>query len=174
MLKYKIYIVVIFIVSILNANEIQDIRKNYSFIQKNLKNFIEIQENNIIDSNLSEISYEAKNHLLMLTSMNKFYDKNKIRKINILLEYWTYKGKSEYFYIDNKLFFVYKIRHYFLRLKDGSLNRDKYITQEHRYYFSNQKMIKYLFNKEVIKKGTQCFKEEESEVLHDSKIYKEF
>jgi hypothetical protein len=174
MLKYKVYIVIIFIASILSANEIQEIRKNYSFIQNNLENFIEIEEENIVDSNLSEMVFEAKNHLLLIASMNRFYYKNKIKKINILLESWTYKGKSEYFYINNKLFFVYKVRKHFLRLKDGTLNRNKYITQEHRYYFNNNKMVKYLVNKEKIKKGIQYFKEEESEILHDAKIYKNF
>lgn len=170
MLKYKIFFL-IFLISIISANVISEIRTNYTYIENNLKNFLEVRNNKVFDTNLSDDSKEAYNYLLYVNEMNKYYEDKKLRKINIKLESWKYKGQSDYFYKNNNLFFVYKIRKYFLRLKNGDLDRNQYTINEYRYYFNKGKMIKLLIDVEEISKNTDYFKEQEKEILHDSDLY---
>jgi len=150
MLKYKIFFL-IFLISIISANVISEIRTNYTYIQNNLKNFLEVRNNKVFDTNLSDDSKEAYNYLLYVNEMNKYYEDKKLRKINIKLESWKYKGQSDYFYKNNNLFFVYKIRKYFLRLKNGDLDRNQYTINEYRYYFNKGKMIKLLIERKFLK-----------------------
>jgi len=190
MLKYKKYLFLFIIVPLLllsckniNAesmelNPISNIKKNYTYIEKNLYKFTQLKYKDIglyknIDKTYSIEAEELTQ--VALINMFKYYQKNLIQKIVLNFDTPLINATSNYYYKDNKLFFVHKIIYEFKEFKySNNFDKKEYSKYEHRFYFHKNKMIKWIKNKQEVNPASKEWQEQANKITHDSNVYLHF
>lgn len=131
-----------------NDDIINIIREKYVKINSQIKNY----------SKKKILLYDEATEGSELTA---YYDDKELKKIMKWSYGETEKEFTEYYYADNKFFFVYSKR-YIYELKQDENNiypdREKIATiEENRWYFSNQKLIRWICGKTFMEKNSNDF-----------------
>ncbi|MDF2188375.1 hypothetical protein [Paraflavitalea sp. CAU 1676] len=134
-----------------------NIRKNYTNINSKL-------------TGLKIVKDEIEGESTEGGSIEKFYDGDSLRKAIVI--YYGELGKAilEYYFVrDAELFFVYERReNYDKPISAGKINIAK--TEESRYYFNNQQLIRWLTEKVIV--NASQYQAKQVEILEDLKRIK--
>ncbi len=142
--------------TVLSTEEIiKNIRTEYSKINKNINTYKKIEkENNWESTEWGNITY--------------YYDKYNLPKKIIAKYFWEmWDNTYEFYYKDWKVFFVFQFeKKYSTPIYYKWFDENDFIITENRYYFHNNKMIKWLDNsKKNINLNTNEAKNTEKEIL---------
>jgi hypothetical protein len=147
------------------ADDIADIRKHYNYINKNMGQFTKIECSDIANSLEKTESINEASDIFWLGAIDMIvYEYEKYKKIVVSISARYTNVISEYYYYKNMLFFLFS-----QRIED---NKTKY---ENRYYFENNKLIKWLdVNKNIVERVQEPFSLYdlvETRTIEDSQIY---
>jgi hypothetical protein len=182
MLSFKKYLLSasllcsIYFPSVIQADLFQDIRAKYAYTNENINSFTTKEYFNVFlsdDINESNFSYEAKNIFQLALSNITVSSNNEYTKIILTFDSRGEDQISEYYYFKGNIYFVYKVITEYSKNKDEDnfLESNKKILQN-RYYFDNQKMIRWINNdKHQVDSTSKQYKESAKQILHDSKVY---
>ena len=147
------------LIMILNANSIKtidDIRANFSESRKNIDSM------NRSKVELNELSTEGAEATI--------YKQNKeIKLIEVKAYMEMGNAKDEYYFKDGKLFFVYtKEENYNAPPTTKFFDESKIEISENRYYFIDNKLVKWLKDKKIVPKSSKDYIKTQNQILEFS------
>ncbi|NQU51124.1 MAG: hypothetical protein HQ522_01150 [Bacteroidetes bacterium] len=157
-------------------SSIKQIRYEFDLINNSLDSYTKVQNNDVgllKDTNPATFPFESEEIFrLAIVNMTRFYDQNGIRKAIV-----TFFGDrqdliSEYYYKNDSLFFVFKTKIDYKSPKwSDNFNKNEKDLIENRYYFSANKLIKWINKDHELVKLNSIHLETEKQIISDSKQY---
>ncbi len=162
-----------------NIQKIDKIRKWYNEVNTNIDKYKKISNDDINvykDLNEKKYSFEGSEiYRLAIVNMVRFYSNGKLVKAIVEFGGDREELTSEYYFIEEELVFVFKksIR-YEMPKWDKKFDSKKRSVLEDRFYFSNNKLIKWIdADKKIRNISDTESKIKENQILSDSNLYKE-
>ncbi len=161
-----------------DSEEIKIIRERFNNINTSISNFTKKENKDISiskDTNPDNYAFESENiYRLAVTNVNRFYEDATLKKAIVKFEGSQEDLISEYYYWNDKIFFVFKTKINYSKAKwSDHFNESDAKKIESRFYFQNNKLIKWLdHQKAQIDLNSAETKKKEQEILSDSQLYK--
>jgi len=164
-LFFSLFILLIFTCIMYANDSINDIRKEYSIIRESMHSFLK--------DSIETLEYSADGGIIIY-----YIDKNnKLRLIECKLYGETGKSFSEYYIKNDSLFFVLKQRYnynspYYMTTQKyidmgfELFDPNKTTLHEHRYYFTKDKLLKWIDDKKnIVSSESSDFLKKEKDIL---------
>ena len=140
-----------------SINSISDIKKQFMMINNNLSSYTKnrIKIDGISSEGAVADIYKNSAGLIELIKLKVFGEMG--------------KSEDDYYFYDNKLIFVYQVDYTYNApmYAEGMFDEKKTKISRNRFYFINQKMVKWLNNKlEKVSPTSKKFKEKEKGILN--------
>ena len=152
----KLVIILGVLIMILNASSIKtidDIRKNFSEIRKNISSMSKEKKD------LDELSTEGVEAIIYRQN-----GKIKLIELNAYMEMGI--EKDEYYFKDGKVFFVYtKEENFNAPPTTKFFDESKIEISENRYYFIDNKLVKWLKDKDVVPPSSKDYAKTQNQIL---------
>lgn len=137
----------------------EDIKNQFAFINNNVNRYSKVLKDLFL--------YEDGGQKL-----DAYFEGNNKKKIVITSYSRTMRSIEEYYYGTGGLFFVFNQNQIFEPLPPDYHDTELVDTKENRYYFSNNKMIRWLDeNKRQVSKNDPEFTKKQNKILNDSRKY---
>jgi hypothetical protein len=188
-IKFKYYVLLITFFNILywancaaqesDNKKIDQIRQWYMEINKNRDSFTKVVDNDINvykDLNPQKYSFESTEiYRLALINLERWFSDRKLVKAIVTFDGDSEDLTSEYYFHDQRLFFVFKKKIEYHKPKwDKKFDPNKKTVLENRFYFDNNKLIRWVDSSKKMRKATDAeFKTIEHQILSDASLYRE-
>ncbi len=160
-----------------NYGDITTIKKWFGEINASISNYKKKENTDIDiykDSTPDKYSYESEEiYQLAMVHLERYYENNELKKAVVKFDGHQEDQVSEYYFWNNSLFFVYKTKVYYSKPKSSDdFAKSNKETAENRFYFQNDKLIRWLDNdKNQVDLADAAAKKMEEEILSDSYLY---
>ena len=108
-----------------------------------------------------------------MANLDRFYESKKLKKAVVSFDSEREDQTSEYYYFEDKVFFVFKVRTKYKKSKwSDNFNKNDKEVFENRYYFSDNKLIKWIDSNKSIVNLEKVDKKIEKQIISDSELYR--
>lgn len=159
-----------------NDKQVEKIEREYQKIEASINN-LERKINNDIDlyryPNEENYSIESTEiYKLAIIDLSRYYENGNIRKIVVNFDGERENMKSEYFYWEDKLFYVQKTKYIYKEAKwsDNFSEENKSIEID-KFYFLGNNLIKHVNENKVSQNVIKVDGKLGHKIVHDSKLY---
>jgi hypothetical protein len=176
----KIFLLLLFVFTHMGFSEsdrIGWIRGEFIRINSSIETFNKISNPDIYlsrDKVSPEFSFEAYDiYGLAMANLDRFYESKKLKKAVVSFDSEREDQTSEYYYFEDKVFFVFKVRTKYKKSKwSDNFNKNDKEVFENRYYFSDNKLIKWIDSNKSIVNLEKVDKKIEKQIISDSELYR--
>lgn len=160
------------------SDPIKEIRQRYSAVHNSINEYKKLKNNDInVYKDLNPIRYSFESTTVFrlgMIDLERFYDKDNLRKTVVKFEGDRGDLVSEYYYWQDSVFFVFKRRIDYGKPKwSSNIDLNKIEIKEDRYYFHNDSLIRWVDHEGNIVDLKEIDSNIGKQILSDANLYLE-